>query len=98
MPANAYRQYDFIRVVCGRPAGLTVADPTPQFVVRAGLHGLNQTYSHVSCAWNDVNISVEATVDVADNSQLSLVISTNTVSNSEVLTCMSFWGIARVTR
>lgn len=53
-----------------------MANPAPPFVIRVGLHSLNQSYSEVACSWEGINISIAATVDKGDSSHLSLVVST----------------------
>ena len=73
------------------PASPTVAYPDPDFVLKVGLHSLNQQYAELSVSWRGnaggagrggadsdaINITLAATVDAADNSQLTIVATIN---------------------
>jgi hypothetical protein len=103
LPESFIIQLGLYRISTGEflpPTGLTVHKPTPRnghssarpnaetFVMKAGLHSLDQTYIEASLLWSGdttcntscadaLNVSIATTVDTADDSELTMMATVN---------------------
>ena len=62
-----------VGITVHKPEGGTDAAPAPRFVLKAGVHAMDQSYAEASLAWRGLNVSFEGVVDGANNSRLGLV-------------------------
>ena len=81
-------------MVESRPIHPTTAYPDPAFVLRVGPHSLDNKFAELSVTWrggggggNAINVSIAATADAADSSQLTIMA---TVNNEHAVNATDF--------